>query len=135
MKSSKAKGGKARMALLTPKERKEFASKGGEARWSNHKKSPKPPRVKVRKFPYNLSPRDFINRARSAPFGESWTRIGDTFFGVQFRILDINASSSEYTVKYFMTSGQIPPSTIEPVDQDFWERTLINVCKSVGEET
>lgn len=85
--------------------------------------------AKIKKFPYNLAPQDFIRRAQYAPFGECWQRVGDAFFGVKYSIEYINASTSQCTVEYFMTSGQVPASKLESVDKDFWERTLLNVCR------
>jgi hypothetical protein len=45
-KAAKGKGAKARMAALTPAERKDLASKAANARWAKVKKNRKvPPRV------------------------------------------------------------------------------------------
>ena len=42
-KAAKGKGVKARMAALTPQERKELATKAARARWARVKKKAKPP--------------------------------------------------------------------------------------------
>jgi hypothetical protein len=41
-KAAKGKGGKIRMAALTPQERKELATKAARARWAKTKKKRKP---------------------------------------------------------------------------------------------
>lgn len=41
-KAAGGKGGKKRMAALTPEERKELARKAAQARWTKTKKKPRP---------------------------------------------------------------------------------------------
>jgi hypothetical protein len=45
-KAAKGKGVKARMAALTPEQRKELAKKAAQTRWAKAKKKPKSPKVR-----------------------------------------------------------------------------------------